>query len=285
MVNVSKKLVSVDKDGQISLAPSFLETDNVLKIGKKQQKRMRKRRTKLEIDCDCKIVKQHSVYCLVIPIRRSPEPDAVDLSRVCGIDPGVRTFMTCYDTKGILEIQHDANLVRALHRKIIMLKGQRSHPRQRRHRHHHTSRSILQRKRYRKRTILKYEHRLKHLVDDLHWRTIHTLLNDYDVLVYGDIKSHDIVTNGANRHLNRIFNTLRFFDFKQRLMYKATMKRKYVLPVNEAYTSQTCSHCGNMYKPGSSKIYNCSSCSSILDRDVNSAKNILMKGIMLHNLV
>ena len=41
-----------------------------------------------------------------------------------------------------------------------------------------------------------------------------------DVVLYGDIKSHNIVKNGKNKKLNRNFNDMKFYTFKQRLMYK-----------------------------------------------------------------
>ena len=53
-----------------------------------------------------------------------------------------------------------------------------------------------------------------------------------------------------------------------------------VILVNEAFTSQTCSSCGNMYKIETSEIYNCPSCKNIMGRDINAAKNILMKGLL-----
>ncbi len=67
------------------------------------------------------------------------------------------------------------------------------------------------------------------------------------------------------------------------LTHKATEKHKRIILVNEAYTSQTCSYCGFIYKPYCSKIYDCKNCELQIDRDINASKNILMycnKGIM-----
>jgi putative transposase len=50
--------------------------------------------------------------------------------------------------------------------------------------------------------------------------------------------------------------------------------------VNEAYTSKVCTNCGNYKKDlGSAKVYNCKKCKAIIDRDVNGARNILLKEI------
>jgi transposase len=54
--------------------------------------------------------------------------------------------------------------------------------------------------------------------------------------------------------------------------------RAQYIEVNEAYTSKTCGKCGFIdYELGSNHIYNCPKCKNKLDRDVNAARNILMK--------
>ena len=49
--------------------------------------------------------------------------------------------------------------------------------------------------------------------------------------------------------------------------------------VNEAYTSKTCSCCGNIqWNLGGAKLYKCSQCKAVMDhRDDNGAKNIFLK--------
>ena len=48
--------------------------------------------------------------------------------------------------------------------------------------------------------------------------------------------------------------------------------------VNERYTSKVCSVCGEFKDDlDSSKIYKCKKCMSIIDRDVNGCRNIILK--------
>ena len=61
-----------------------------------------------------------------------------------------------------------------------------------------------------------------------------------------------------------------------------SIKNKLLYIVNEANTTKTCSFCGNIYCPGKSEIYNCCNCKRNIGRDINAAKNILMKGIMTY---
>jgi IS605 OrfB family transposase len=118
----------------------------------------------------------------------------------------------------------------------------------------------------------------KYLIDELHWKTINHLLDNNDVVFFGDIKTHNIV-NSKNHTLNRDINNLKFFLFKQRLLYKSKIKRKTVVFVPEQYTTKTCSSCGLQNDPGKSKIYNCKKCKKTFGRDTNAAKNILLKGL------
>ena len=50
-----------------------------------------------------------------------------------------------------------------------------------------------------------------------------------DILFYGDIKSHDVVKNRKYKTLNKDMNNLKFFNFIQRLIFKAFDKQKLFL--------------------------------------------------------
>ncbi len=51
---------------------------------------------------------------------------------------------------------------------------------------------------------------------------------------------------------------------------------------NEAYTSKTCGGCGVLnHKLGGSKTFRCTSCGYIADRDINAARNILVRFLSL----
>ena len=135
-------------------------------------------------------------------------------------------------------------------------------------------------KRIRKKALTKRHEKKINIIDDLHWKTINDLLKNNDIIFYGDIKSHDIIKKSSNKNLKRSFNDLKFYKFKERLKYKAEVENKLVVITNEAYTTKTCSFCGNIYDPKNNKIYTCFTCNKIFDRDVNAAKNILMKGLL-----
>jgi putative transposase len=71
------------------------------------------------------------------------------------------------------------------------------------------------------------------------------------------------------------------YKFKRIIQAKAKRYACLIVPCAEHYTSKTCSECGNVdHKLGASKIYHCKCCASIMDRDLNAAKNILLKFVI-----
>ena len=69
-------------------------------------------------------------------------------------------------------------------------------------------------------------------------------------------------------------------QFLTLLSVKAEWAARTYVEVNPAYTSKTCSVCGNIeYDFGSAKTFLCSQCSHKEDRDTNAAKNIFALGI------
>jgi IS605 OrfB family transposase len=259
-VSIPKSFLK-NKNGIIHLSSDFFKEHCKIKMGKKTLKKYKD----LKINNDSRIIKQKNDYFLIIPIQLSENPKT-PLINYCGIDPGVRTFMTSFGNNECIEYHHDEEKIKVLNSKISILKNLRR---------------LKQRKRILKKQLNKIETKKENLINELHWKVINDLLNRNDVIFYGDIKSHDVVkNNNINRTLNRNINDLKFFKFKERLLFKASEKQKRIILVNEAYTSQTCCFCGAMYKPGCSKIYECKICNKRIDRDINASKNILMKGIL-----
>ena len=249
--------------GKINIAPTLLKESSSISMGKNTIKK----HGDIVIDHDCRLVKQRNEYWLIVPVPMVVQPRKPPVN-YCGIDPGVKTFMTAFGNKGCTEYKHNDAILRKLDGKIKMMKDARAPMRRR----------VLKRK------INKVEKRKENLINELHWKTIHQLLKHNDFIFYGDIKSHDIVRNGKNRTLNTSMNNLKFFKFKERLIFKSVEMGKQIFETKEHFTTQTCSFCGNVYKPGLSRVYKCSSCMRNIGRDVNAAKNILMKGIVTHIL-
>ena len=72
------------------------------------------------------------------------------------------------------------------------------------------------------------------------------------------------------------------YQFRERLLNRAVGTDCNVIIHNEAWTSKTCEKCGNRnMKLGSSVTYECSKCQYSTHRDVNEARNILLRSLDL----
>ena len=65
--------------------------------------------------------------------------------------------------------------------------------------------------------------------------------------------------------------------FQQRLKWMCEKNGSKLHIVTEEYTSKTCTGCGTIKNIGGNKIYKCSKCGLDIDRDINGARNILLK--------
>ena len=246
-----------NKDGNLKIAPRFFKDDSLFIMGKKTIKKYKD----IQINNDCRVIHERNKYWISIPqptiLKEKPTP-----INYCGIDPGVRTFLTSFEKDGVMEYNQPKDIIKKLNKKI----------------------DLLNRLRTSKRNKYKIEERKENIINEVHWKSINSILKRNDFVFYGDIKSHDIVKKNANKYLNRNMNDLKFYKFKQRLIYKANILNKQVFNVNEKYTTMTCSSCGKLNNVGKNEIYNCGNqlCNKTLLRDVSAAKNILMKGIIKH---
>jgi putative transposase len=108
-------------------------------------------------------------------------------------------------------------------------------------------------------------------------KVAHGLVQRYDMLVIEDLR---IASMTKNRHLAKGIMDAGWGYFTQHLTHKAAEAGRVVLFVNPAWTSQTCSGCGQRFPEHldlSVRRVHCA-CGLSCDRDVNAARNILYRG-------
>jgi putative transposase len=101
-------------------------------------------------------------------------------------------------------------------------------------------------------------------------------------VVIGDLSQRQMVTKEhveRRKHLNRaVYNDWGLYAFVQMLMYKCLLAGKALVLLDERDTSKTCSGCGaKQDMPLSKRTYRCGTCGLVMDRDENSALNILRR--------
>ena len=184
-------------------------------------------------------------------------------SEIISIDLGLRTFSTCLSKNEIIDIGNIKNsrLELLINKKIKLMKFNNN-----------------KKTRKYKKSVNK---RIKGLIDELHWKSIKFLTDNYKNILIGDLSTKGIVCNNNsvlkeyNKHLAY---ALSFYKYRERLKYKCFTNNCNYSIVNEKYTSKMCSICGEFKEDlGPSKIYNCKNCFYTIDRDVNSCRNIILK--------
>ena len=71
--------------------------------------------------------------------------------------------------------------------------------------------------------------------------------------------------------------TLAHYRFRQFIVHKAKQLGAHLFLVSEAHTTKTCGECGIMHEFGGSEVFRCPACNRTADRDINAARNILIK--------
>lgn len=205
-----------------------------------------------------------------------------------GIDPGVRTFATCYSDKDAL-IAGD-NLAKEklfpLMRQVDKLIGQKQ-------KILNTQKGVkfVEMPQWAQDRIVYLDRKINHLkckkediVLDLHNRLAFELVSRYDVIFLPSFETRGMVTRKGKkvrtirRNTCRQMLDLNHYDFKLRLKWYARKYGKHVVDCNEAYTSKTRTWDGIVNdKLGSSKVVKGNGFA--VDRDINGARNVFLKSL------
>ena len=132
------------------------------------------------------------------------------------------------------------------------------------------------------RAIRKHYRKIHNMRNELHFKTCLYLCEHYDRIVTTTFSSKKVSNKkgNLNKDSKRVLGILSHYKFRQRLSQKCEEYGCLYKVVNEDYTSKTCGSCGNVKKDlGDAHIYECKICGTITDRDVNAARNILIKNI------
>ncbi len=114
--------------------------------------------------------------------------------------------------------------------------------------------------------------------DFLH-RTSTRLVRDHDVIVVEDLAVKNMV---RNRSLAKAISDSGWGTFRNMLEYKSARYGRHLIVIDRWYpSSKTCSACGHLLAELSlsTRTWQCPSCGTRHDRDVNAAKNILAAGL------
>jgi len=175
--------------------------------------------------------------------------------RIISLDPGIRKFLVGYDPKGysiVIGEGENKKIVELLHYVDTAPKNQK----------------------------YKIWKKIKNMINELHWKTITFLLENYDIIILPEFKTGEMVRKKKlSRETKRMMLMYSFYKFKEKLKWKSKIYKKEVIIVDESYTSCTCTSCGVINRLKGEEKYKCKSCKLEIDRDVGGSRNILIKNL------
>ena len=208
-------------------------------------------------------------YTLLVPIKEKPIIEENKNGNLISLDPGLRTFMTGISENSSVKIGINVNkIIENDIKRLHKIKDNKNIPNKIKNKNER----IINRK-------------IKYKIDDLHWKTTNYLVKNYNYILLGDMSAKGIVKNNSSILSNtQKVACLRtsYYMFAQRLAFKCRQHAVTFKLINECYTSKTCSYCGNIdINLGRANIYNCKKCQTVMDRDINGARNIYIKSLLL----
>jgi len=114
---------------------------------------------------------------------------------------------------------------------------------------------------------------------DYAYKTARCIVNRYEKIVVEDLKIDNM---RRNRHLSKSIGDAGWGMLRNALTYMAGLSEGVMVFVDPRYTSQLCSGCGELVpKDLAVSVHICPHCGLVLDRDVNAARVVLLRGIGL----
>lgn len=221
-------------------------------------------------ECDFKLTySRPNIWHILIPIKMKLKEMTKEPKNMCALDPNLRNLVTGVGIDGKTfqigegaadTLKRKTEQIAILQSKLTELKGNRL--------------SYLKTK-----NMLELQYfKTKNLVTELHNKAIKYITDRYDIIILPHLKTSTLVKN--NRGFNKKLFSLKHYQFRVKLENKCIELGKKMVTLSEKYTTKTCSNCGRMKNQDSSEIYHCEYCDKTMNRDVNSAINILSKSVI-----
>jgi IS605 OrfB family transposase len=199
--------------------------------------------------------------------------EARQQGQVVAFDLGIKTLTTGVNEQGRVYTIGGFKGGRWYNKQLDKIRSKRDRCQKKSRRYLHLSKvyqRVSQKKRAKQKDCL---HKASHLI-------AHTLVER--TVIVGDLSQRQMVTKEhkeRNKHLNRaVFNDWGLSTFVQMLIYKCVLYGKELVFLDESHTSKMCSSCGNLKPmPLYKRTYVCTACGLVMDRDENSAHNILSR--------
>ena len=212
-----------------------------------------------------RIVRENGRWFAIVPTKRQVMKPESQRQPVVALDPGVRTFMSLYGIGFYGDFgKGDFGRIQRLCYHLDELMGK-------------IAKAKSKKRRRLKRASERLRWRIRHLVDELHKKLAYFLVTRFEVILLPTFETQEMVSK-LHSKTARAMMTWAHYRFKQHLKAKAEEYSAIVIDANEAYTSKTCSYCGNIQHIGGKKRMRCS-CGVDVDRDHQGARGIFLRAL------
>lgn len=210
---------------------------------------------------------------------------------IVALDPGERIFQTFYSPS-------ECGLI-GENMRITILKYQKKIKKYQKllaeNKNEINGNSIKHKKQLTEKIQKKYNN-IKNITADLRNKTALFFCRNYNNILIPEFKTQKMIKkvnitkkemkviskkNKLNKKIKFVLNMLSHYKFKQHLINKSNEYGCNVITVTEDYTSQCCGYCGSLSKKYNGRTKICDYCNNIMHRDINGARNILLKNLPL----
>ncbi|MBT9165285.1 MAG: hypothetical protein DDT23_01300 [candidate division WS2 bacterium] len=193
--------------------------------------------------------------CENVPTKPLPKTN-----KIIGIDMGCESFLT--DSNGN-RIDNPRFLKRS---EKILTKRQQKLSSKKKGSHRRQKAKML---------VAKIHEKISNQRQDFHFKVANVLVKENDIICIEKLNSWNTDWSCLNKSLRDVA----WFNFFNCLKWKAEEATKEIIEVPAKDTSQLCSSCAKLVpKTLSDRIHKCPHCYLTIDRDLNSALNILLLG-------
>jgi putative transposase len=135
----------------------------------------------------------------------------------------------------------------------------------------------------RRKVVVRVHERIRHRRENFIQQQTRRLVSTYGLIVLEALSVRSMIKNPK---LAKSTADAAWSAFMRVLLDKAEEAGREVVRVNPAYTSQTCSACRHRQEmPLSVRVYECTKCGLVMDRDHNASVNILQQAVGRHGHV
>jgi transposase len=205
-----------------------------------------------------------NTYCIITPTNIN-KTVLVNQYRKCGIDIGVRTYLTVFSKSETYEIGTNTySTIDRIHERLDKIRTS-------------YDKKIINKKQF-SNLYIKYSDKLKNKISDMQNKTSNFLLSNFKTINIEKISIKHMVSNltgNLREKTKRRLLTLSHYKLKMKLKQMAVKFDTKINEVSAYLTSKNCHNCLHTNVDlGNLKIFVCSKCKLVIDRDINAAINI-----------